>query len=299
MAMGRIRSLWTVINSAIDGGARAWEAERRAEQSRLTFREGRAVPQHIAIIMDGNGRWATSRHLPRSLGHPAGVEALRRVVRLCDAYRIPMLTVYAFSTENWGRPQEEVGALMNLFWETVRSDVDQLHQNGVRLRHIGRLDGLSPDVRKAIAHMMTLTRDNTKLDLNVCFNYGGRAEIVDAVRAIVSTGVAPDEITEDLIHRHLYTRDLPDPDLIIRTGGEMRLSNYLVWQAAYSEYYSTPVLWPDFDHDDFVAALDAFATRKRRFGKIEEQAPAEVVTVKPASTMPTPLRAEHVVKSVS
>jgi undecaprenyl diphosphate synthase len=177
--------------------------------------------------------------------------------------------------------------------------VDQLHQNGVRLRHIGRLDGLSPDVRKAIAHMMTLTRDNTKLDLNVCFNYGGRAEIVDAVRAIVSTGVAPDEITEDLIHRHLYTRDLPDPDLIIRTGGEMRLSNYLVWQAAYSEYYSTPVLWPDFDHDDFVAALDAFATRKRRFGKIEEQAPAEVVTVKPASTLPTPLRPEHVVKSVS
>jgi len=167
------------------------------------------------------------------------------------------------------------------------------------LRHIGRLEGLSPDVRKAIAHMMELTRQNTKLDLNVCFNYGGRAEIVDAVREIVAAGAAPDEITEDVINEHLYTRDLPDPDLIIRTGGEMRLSNYLVWQAAYAEYYSTPVLWPDFDHDDFVAALEAYATRKRRFGKIEEQGKADVVAIRAATGAPTPLRPEHVVKSVS
>ncbi|MDE3228660.1 MAG: di-trans,poly-cis-decaprenylcistransferase [Chloroflexota bacterium] len=237
--------------------------------------DGRATPRHIAIIMDGNGRWATERRLPRAVGHRAGVEALRRVVQLCDDYHIPMLSVYAFSTENWGRPQEEVDALMGLMWETIRSDVDRLHKNGVRLRHIGRLEGLAPDVREAIQWMMDLTRENSKLQLNVCFNYGGRAEIVDAVRAIVAEGLAPEAIDEDAISARLYTHDLPDPDLIIRTGGEMRLSNYLIWQAAYAEYYSSPRLWPDFDHDDFVAALDAFATRKRRFGKTDAQIEAE------------------------
>lgn len=273
---GRIRTLWAIVRSAIDGGARAWEAERRAELARLRFHDGRAVPRHIAIIMDGNGRWATGRGLPRSLGHRAGVEALRRVVRLCDTYHIPMLTVYAFSTENWGRPKEEVSALMNLFWDTIRTDLEQLHENGVRLRHIGRLDGLSTDVQAAIKHMMELTRENDKLDLNVCFNYGGRAEIVDAVRQIVAAGVLPEQVTEDLISGHLYTRELPDPDLIIRTGGEMRLSNYLVWQAAYAEYYSTPALWPDFGHDDLMAALDAYASRKRRFGKTDAQLAGEL-----------------------
>jgi len=182
-----------------------------------------------------------------------------------------MLTVYAFSTENWGRPQDEVDALMRLMWETIRTDVDRLHRNGVRLRHVGRLDGLAPDIQEAIHWMEDLTRDNTQLELNVCFNYGGRAEIVDAVRAIVAEGTAPDQIGEELIERHLYTRGLPDPDLVIRTAGEMRLSNYLIWQAAYAEYYSTPTLWPDFNHDDLVAALDAFAQRKRRFGKTDAQ----------------------------
>jgi undecaprenyl diphosphate synthase len=306
---GRICSLLALIQSAIDGGARAWEAERRHELASLRFRDGRAVPRHIAIIMDGNGRWATQRGLPRSLGHRAGVEALRRVVRLCDRYHVPMLTVYAFSTENWGRPQEEVNALLNLFWETIRSDLEQLHENGVRLRHIGRLDGLSPDVQGAIAHMMQLTRENTALDLNVCFNYGGRAEIVDAVRAIVAAGTPAEQITEETIGQHLYTRELPDPDLIIRTGGEMRLSNYLVWQAAYAEYHSTPALWPDFDHDEFVAALDAYAARKRRFGKTDEQLavdaestqsaqpahPAQTGTPAPGSESATP---EPAIKSI-
>lgn len=271
MAKRRIKTLFSAISGAIDGGARAAEQERRAELAQLRFIEGRAVPRHMAIIMDGNGRWATERHLPRSMGHRAGVEALRRVVQLCDDYHVPMLSVYAFSTENWGRPQEEVDALMGLMWETIRSDVDRLHKNGVRLRHVGRLAGLAPDVQEAIKWMMDLTRDNTKLELNVCFNYGGRAEIVDAVRAIVASGVSPDQIDEDLISRNLYTRDLPDPDLIVRTGGEMRLSNYLIWQSAYAEYYSSPRLWPDFDHDDFVATLDAFAARKRRFGKTDAQ----------------------------
>ena len=275
MAKGRIRDLLTVVGSVIDGGARAQEAERQAELGRLTFRDGEAIPQHIAIIMDGNGRWATKRHLPRSLGHRAGVDALRRTVELAHDYHVPMLTVYAFSTENWGRPQDEIDALMRLLWETIRSDLDRLHREGVRLRHVGRMEGLAPDVQDAIHHMQDLTRDNDKLFLNVCFNYGGRAEIVDAVREIVRLGVPPEQITEDLISQHLYTRDLPDPDLVIRTAGEMRISNYLIWQVAYAEYYSTPVLWPDFQREDFVAALEAFARRKRRFGKTDAQLAAE------------------------
>jgi undecaprenyl diphosphate synthase len=186
-----------------------------------------------------------------------------------------MLTVYAFSTENWGRPPEEVDALMALLWETIRSDLERLHHNGVRLRHIGRFEGLSADIQRAIRHMEDLTKDNTSLTLNVCFNYGGRAEIVDAVRAIVSDGIPAEQITEELIERYLYTSGLPDPDLVIRTAGEMRLSNYLIWQVAYAEYYSTPTLWPDFGHDDFVAALDAYAQRKRRFGKTDAQIAAE------------------------
>jgi undecaprenyl diphosphate synthase len=271
MILGRIRSVLGAAGAALDGGARLREAERRTELGRLRFVEGRAVPRHIAIIMDGNGRWAKSRHLPRSVGHHAGVEALRRTVQLCHDYHVPMLSVYAFSTENWGRPAEEVDALMGLMWETIRTDVDRLHGEGVKLRHVGRREGLSPDIQRAIAHMEILTRDNDKLTLNVCFNYGGRAEIVDAVKAIVASGVPCDEVTEELIERHLYTRGLPDPDLVIRTAGEMRLSNYLIWQVAYAEYYSTPALWPDFGHDDFVAALDAFAGRKRRFGKLDDQ----------------------------
>jgi undecaprenyl diphosphate synthase len=291
MAKGRLRSLLAAAGSVLDGGARAQEAERQFELGRLHFESGRAIPRHIAIIMDGNGRWATARHLPRSLGHKAGVEALRRVVELCNDYRVPMLTVYAFSTENWARPQDEVDALLRLFWETIRSDLDRLHQNGVRLRHIGRGADLPLDMQDAIQHMEELTRNNEKLSLNVCFNYGGRAEIVDAVREIVAQGIPAHEITEDVITHHLYTRDLPDPDLVIRTAGEMRLSNYLIWQVAYAEYYSTPVLWPDFGRHDFVAALEAFANRKRRFGKLDSQIAAEAVSspAQPlAQSMPRP-----------
>lgn len=274
MAKRRIKTLLSAITGAMDGGAQR-ERERQTEAARLRFVDGRAAPRHIAIIMDGNGRWATKRRLPRAMGHRAGVEALRRVVRLCDTYHVPMLSVYAFSTENWGRPQEEVDALMGLMWETIRSDVDRLHSEGVRLRHIGRLEGLAPDVREAIQWMMDLTRENTKLELNVCFNYGARAELVDAMRAIAAEGIPPEQITEETISQRLYTHDLPDPDLIIRTGGEMRLSNYLLWQAAYSEYFSTQTLWPDFGESDLIAALDAYASRKRRFGKTDAQIAAE------------------------
>ncbi|HEV7128791.1 MAG TPA: polyprenyl diphosphate synthase [Ktedonobacterales bacterium] len=267
---GRLKQLWTAVGVAMDGGRQQQEAERQAEVARLHVRDGRAIPQHIAIIMDGNGRWATQRHLPRLMGHKAGVDALRRVVELCHDEHIPMLSVYAFSTENWGRPQEEVDGLMRLFWDVIKSDLERLLREGVRLRHIGRMDELAPDIQQAVRESMDVTQNNQELCLNVCFNYGGRAEIVDAVRQIVASGVAPGEVTEELISRHLYTRDLPDPDLVIRTAGEMRLSNYLIWQAAYAEYYSTPVLWPDFDRDAFLAALHAYGQRKRRFGKLDD-----------------------------
>lgn len=228
-----------------------------------------APVRHLAIIMDGNGRWATRRHLPRIAGHKAGVDALRRVVEYAVDEHIEVLSVYAFSTENWGRPKSEVDGLMRILWETIRSDVDKLHRNGVRLRHLGRLSDLSPDIQRAVHYMVELTKNNTRLALNVCFNYGGRAELVDAVRQIIADGRDPASITEELISSYLYTRDLPDPDLVIRTAGEMRVSNFLLWQSAYSEYYATPTLWPDFGRDDLLEALASFQKRQRRFGKLK------------------------------
>ncbi len=224
--------------------------------------------RHLAIIMDGNGRWATQRHLPRLAGHKAGVAALRRVVECAADENIEMLSVYAFSTENWGRPRTEVDGLMRLFWETIRSDLEKLHRDGVRLRHLGRLQDLSPDIQKAVQDSLELTRNNTRIGLNVCFNYGGRAELVDAIRQIIADGKDPDSINEELIGSYLYTRELPDPDMIIRTAGEMRVSNFLLWQSAYSEYYATPTLWPDFGREDLRKALETLYRRQRRFGRL-------------------------------
>lgn len=224
--------------------------------------------RHLAIIMDGNGRWATKRHLPRLAGHKAGVGALRRVVECAADENIEMLSVYAFSTENWGRPRAEVDGLMRLFWETIRSDLEKLHRDGVRLRHLGRLQDLSLDIQKAVRDSVELTRNNTRIGLNVCFNYGGRAELVDAIRQIIADGRNPDTITEELISSYLYTRDLPDPDMVIRTAGEMRVSNFLLWQSAYSEYYAVPTLWPDFGREDLREAIKSYHLRQRRFGRI-------------------------------
>jgi undecaprenyl diphosphate synthase len=212
--------------------------------------------------------------MPRLMGHKAGVDALHRVVELCHDEHIPMLSVYAFSTENWGRPRDEVDGLMRLFWDVIQSDLERLRREGVRLRHIGRMEDLAPDIQQAVTHAMEITRDNSELALNICFNYGGRAEIVDAVRHLIAAGTPAEAITEDLISQHLYTSDLPDPDLVIRTAGEMRLSNYLIWQAAYAEFYATPILWPDFDRAAFMEALAAYGQRKRRFGKLEDTPPA-------------------------
>lgn len=242
--------------------------QSRSDAAQQLASEQKPVLRHMAIIMDGNGRWATKRHLPRLAGHKAGVNALRRVVEAAADENIEMLSVYAFSTENWARPRIEVEGLMRLFWETIRSDLEKLHRDGVCLRHLGRLQDLSPDIQQAVRASVELTRNNTRIGLNICFNYGGRAELVDAVRQIIADGCDPDVITEELISSYLYTRDLPDPDMVIRTAGEMRVSNFLLWQTAYSEYYATPTLWPDFGREDLRAALESYRQRQRRFGRL-------------------------------
>ncbi len=227
------------------------------------------MPQHVGIIMDGNGRWAQRRGLPRLAGHRAGVENIRRVLRACVELGIKMLTIYAFSTENWKRPEEEVQGLLNIFAGVIGRELDDLHREGVQLRHIGRLEGISEGLKAQVLRAIELTRHNDRLILNIAFNYGGRAEIVDAVKAIIRAGYTADDITEELISRHLYTAGCPDPDLIIRTSGELRTSNFLIWQAAYAEYYVTPVLWPDFNKEELIKALVDYSTRERRFGDIK------------------------------
>ncbi|MCD6290213.1 MAG: di-trans,poly-cis-decaprenylcistransferase [Anaerolineae bacterium] len=218
--------------------------------------------------MDGNGRWARRRGLPRLMGHRAGVENIRRVLEGCVEYGVKILTIYAFSTENWARPVEEVEGLMQLLSEAIQQQIDELHRNGVQLRHIGRLAGIEPALQEQVRAAIELTKHNDRIILNVAFNYGGRAEILDAVRRLIADGIKPEALTEELFSRYLYTSGLPDPDLIIRTGGEYRLSNFLLWQAAYAEYYATPTYWPDFDKEELRKALEDYARRERRFGRV-------------------------------
>jgi undecaprenyl diphosphate synthase len=226
------------------------------------------IPEHVAIIMDGNGRWARARGLPRLAGHRAGTENLRRVIRACVEFGIKYLTIYAFSTENWGRPQEEVRGLMSIIEEVIDRELDELHREGTQLRHIGRLEGIDPRLREKVLQAIELTKDNHRLVLNVAFNYGGRDEIIHAVREIVADGVLPEDVDESLIKRYLYTADCPDPDLIIRTSGELRVSNFLIWQGAYAEWYVTPTYWPDFGREELLEALRQYALRDRRFGRV-------------------------------
>ncbi len=218
--------------------------------------------------MDGNGRWAERRGLPRLAGHRAGTQNIRRVLRACVEFGIPVLTIYAFSTENWARPPEEVTGLLALLERSIDREARELHRNGVCIRHLGQTDGLPQRLQDKIAQAIALTRDNNRLILNVALNYGGRAEIVQAVRRLMADGVPAAQVDESVLSQYLYTRDLPDPDLIIRTGGEMRLSNFMVWQAAYAEYYSTPAFWPDFDRRELWQALVAYTARDRRFGRV-------------------------------
>ena len=228
------------------------------------------IPVHVGIIMDGNGRWARARGLPRAAGHRAGTKNIRRVLEESVRIGIKALTVYAFSTENWARPKDEVDHLMRLISQSIQDELDDLDANGVRILHSGRLEGVNPRLQEEIRYAIERTKANDAIVLNVAFNYGGRAEIVDAIKKIMREGYSPDQVTEELVSQHLYTPDLPDPDLIIRTGGEFRLSNFLIWQAAYAEFYSTPVYWPDFDEAELRKAVAVFQHRDRRFGKIKD-----------------------------
>ncbi|MEP7287632.1 MAG: polyprenyl diphosphate synthase [Chloroflexota bacterium] len=229
------------------------------------------LPIHIAIVMDGNGRWAKRRSLPRMAGHRAGAENIRRIVECCIQFKIPYLTLFAFSTENWTRPVKEVRGLLTILGEVLEHETPTLITEGVRVCHFGRQDRFPPHLVQAIQAATTQTALNTRLTLNICFNYGGRVELVDAVRQIVNAGIPAEQIDESVISRYLYTHNMPDPDLIIRTAGEQRLSNFLVWQSAYSEYWFTPCYWPDFDLPEFRRALLDYSTRLRKFGKTPEQ----------------------------
>ncbi len=231
------------------------------------------VPRHVAIIMDGNGRWASQRGLARLEGHEAGTENIRRITHAAGELGIRYLTLWAFSAENWRRPKEEVEGILNILSRAIETETDELHRQGAQLRHIGDLGSLSPDLRDAIQGAIAKTRDNDKLILTLAFNYGGRQELLRAIRDIVASGVSPEAIDEEMVERHLYTRDIPDPDLIIRTSGEYRLSNFLCWQGAYSELHFCNTLWPDFAPADLEAAVRDYASRERRFGAVSAVEP--------------------------
>jgi undecaprenyl diphosphate synthase len=228
------------------------------------------IPAHIAIIMDGNGRWAKSRGLPRLAGHRAGTENLRRIIEACIEFGVQYLTIYAFSTENWGRPLEEVRGLMRLFEDVIDRELQELYDQGVQLRHIGRLDRLKPGFRKKVIKAVQYTQNNSRLILNIAFNYGGRDELIHAIQELVRDGIKPDQITEEIVNRYLYTSGVPDPDLIIRTSGEMRGSNFLIWQGAYSEWYFPSTYWPDFDKEELRRALCEYSHRERRYGLVPQ-----------------------------
>jgi len=232
------------------------------------FVEMNAFPNHIAIIMDGNGRWAQRHRLPRLEGHRAGIKAARRTVEYLAERGLRFLTLFAFSTENWSRPRREVRGLLHLLEEALDRELRNLEARGVRLRHLGKLDGVPRRLQRKIHQALELTADNRGMTLCLAFNYGGRAEILEATRRIVKDGVRPEEISEDLFGRYLYTAGLPEVDLVIRTSGELRLSNFLLWQTAYSEFYFTPTLWPDFGAEDIERALLSFSQRERRFGRL-------------------------------
>ncbi len=228
-----------------------------------------SIPVHVAIVMDGNGRWARERELPREQGHQHGRVKLHDVVRAFSERGVRYLTLYAFSTENWRRPSEEVHGLMALAAEAIKEDAPRLHEEGARLVHLGRKDRIDPHIAAAINRVVDMTKHNTGITLSVAFDYGGREEILEAARTLLRDEVPPDDVDESTFASRLFTNGLPDPDLIIRTGGELRISNFLLWQAAYAELYFTPTLWPDFGPEEVTKALNAYTNRKRRFGAVD------------------------------
>jgi undecaprenyl diphosphate synthase len=247
-----------------------------AIQSRAASRPDLRIPAHIGVIMDGNGRWAKARGKPRTEGHVAGVKSLRGMVEHCINYGVDYLTVFSFSSENWTRPKDEISFIFGLLRRFVASDLEKLHRNNVRVRIIGSRDGLDDSLRRLIAEVEATTAMNTGLKLQVAFNYGGKAEIAEAVRRIAGLVAAgrlkAEDITEDTIGRALYTAGIPDPDIVIRTSGEQRISNFMLWQSAYSELVFVDENWPDFNEQTFVRVLEEFSGRDRRFGGVEAQA---------------------------
>jgi undecaprenyl diphosphate synthase len=257
-------------------GTTSVQASTEAElvRAQLAATPPERLPKHVAIIMDGNGRWAAKRGLPRVAGHEHGTDNIRRITYAAGEIGIRYLTLWAFSTENWRRPAAEIQGIMRILGEAIERETEELHRQGAQLRHIGSLEGLSDELRASVHGAIDLTKDNTNLVLTLAFNYGGRQELVTAVRALVASGIPAHEITEETISRFLYTRDLPDPDLIIRTSGEVRMSNFLIWQAAYAELYFSPVLWPDFGAEHLREAALDYSRRERRFGHISAAAAA-------------------------
>lgn len=228
------------------------------------------VPEHIGIIMDGNGRWAKQRGLPRHEGHRQGTENLREILQACGDFGVKYLTIYAFSTENWGRPRLEIQFLMRILETVIDRELAELHEKGVRLRHIGKPEGLTKKLARKVADAVELTKDNDSVILNVAFDYGGRAEVVRACQEIIKVGLDPDEVSEEVFSQYLYTAEQPDPDMIIRTGGDMRISNFMIWQAAYAEIYVADIFWPDFGREELYKAIESFNHRERRFGLVPE-----------------------------
>lgn len=222
--------------------------------------------QHIAIIMDGNRRWAKERCLPSAMGHKKGVDSLKNIVKASHEFGVKYLTLYAFSTENWNRKQEEVDFLMGLLASTIKNELKELHENDVKLRFIGDIKGLNAELQGILADAENTTKDNNGVNLQIAINYGARNELAHALKRIIENGIPANEVTEELIQDYLYTKNIPDPDLLIRTGGEMRISNYLLWQIAYSELYITPKYWPEFNEEALVDSIEEFAKRQRRYG---------------------------------
>lgn len=231
------------------------------------------IPKHIAIIMDGNGRWAKQRNLPRSMGHKAGVETIRRILKEASKLGVENLTLYAFSTENWARPKQEVGALMKLLVAYLKSEVKECHENGVKMNILGDSSKLPRECQDALTEALEITKNNTKINLNLALNYGGRDEIVRAIKLISldvkNNKLKEEDINDDLVKSYLYTKDIPDPDLIIRPSGEQRLSNFLLWQCAYSEFWYSDINWPEFKEADLRKAIADYQNRDRRFGKVK------------------------------
>ncbi len=227
-----------------------------------------AVPRHVAIIMDGNGRWAARRGLPRLAGHQHGTDNIRRITTAAAEIGVEFLTLWAFSTDNWRRPQEEIDGIMRILADAIERETDELHRQGARLRHIGSLEGLGPELRDAVLAAIKRTEQNNRLVLTLAFNYSGRQELISAIRRLVASGLPVEDIDETTLQSYLFTHDIPDPDLIVRTSGECRISNFLLWQSAYAEFYFTSTLWPDFGPEDLLEAVREFGRRERRFGGV-------------------------------